>query len=110
MSHPVRGLRTAPSVGKAEQTGEFHVAAAESPLPICTEVGPPTPGQKPKVTQSSPGIPRRARVQVHRIWGAVPRINRVWQVWAELSQISDELDYPAMYYENKCPHTNRRFP
>lgn len=30
-------------------------------------------------------------VQVHRIWGAAPGISRAWQVWAELSQIPDEL-------------------
>ena len=39
---PSSGLRTA--VSRAEPGGDFGVAAAGSPLPICTVVGPPTPG------------------------------------------------------------------
>lgn len=34
-------------------------------------------GQKPTASQASPGIPRRARILVHRIWGAAPTMNSV---------------------------------
>lgn len=84
--HPVSGLRTAPSVGRAEPSGEFDVVVAGSPPPVCTAVGLLTPGQQPRIAEASPGILLRARVQEHRI-------SRAWQVRAELLKISDELDY-----------------
>lgn len=46
-----------------------------------------------RVIQSSPGIPRRPRVPVHWIWEVVLGVSSTWQVRAELSQISNEIDH-----------------